>query len=390
MNRIIFIALVVVSGACQNHTSNTMRSAYCELSELEVIKSDSICWNTAGVTDAFIPSSERANTDTLKEIVFLQEQLDRLGESGGGRLIVPQGNYEIYETVKIPSDVSVVGISRDSSVFEIKMKEVFEKSKHHMPPQGNSAAFLFDQVNNASLENLTIIYKAVDFEPFDFDEYDHEWVRGVFHGHDPRTDSLFVTSVWIERSENCKISHCNILQAGNDPIRIRLSEHITCSHNLVDRAYNKGGRGAGYYNLIHSHHCLLYNETVGRLRHLSIHKSSSYNVLYGCDLETDVNFHNGDRGHNLIENNEIRIPEWHSWRPFGTGSPSQHEAPGPYNILFRNQTDFKNRGPVMDPEVLYIFTDRFPSKDHGEEKYNETTYAAEFPNGIFDERRMQN
>ncbi len=390
MNRFIMVTFAIIFGACQNHSSDVRQSAYCELSDLEMIKNDSICWNTAGVLETFIPSAERENTDTLHDIGFMQEQLNHLSESGGGKLIVPQGNYEIHETVRIPSDVSIVGLSRDLSVFEIKMKEVFEKSKHHMPPQGNSAAFLFEQVSNASLENLTIIYKAVDFEPLDFETYDHEWVREVFHGNDPRTDSLFVTSVWIERSENCKISYCNILQAGNDPVRIRLSKHITCSHNFVDRAYNKGGRGAGYYNLIHSHYCLLYKETVARLRHLSIHKASSYNVVYGCDLETDVNFHNGDRGHNLIENNRIMIPNWHSWRPFGTGSSSQHEPPGPFNILFRNQTDFKNRGPVADPEALYIFTDRFPNKDFGEELFNETTYAKEFPNGIFDESRRQN
>jgi len=390
MNRILFVTSFIIFCACQNHSSGVMQSAKCELSDLEVIKSDSICWSKAGVTESFIPSSERNNSDTLYDVALLQEQLNRLSDSGGGKLIVSKGNFEIHKTVRIPSDVSLVGVSRDASIFEIKMKEVFEKSRHHMAPQGNSAAFLFDKVSNASIENLTITYKAVDFEPLDFDTYDHEWVRDVFHGHDSRTDSLFVTSVWFERSENCKISHCNILQAGNDPVRIRLSKHVTCSHNFVDRAFNKGGRGAGYYNLIHSHYCLLFKETVARIRHLSIHKSSSYNVVYGCDLETDVNFHNGDRGHNLIENNRIMIPNWHSWRPFGIGDAAQHEPPGPYNILYRNETDYKNRGPVADPEILYIVLDHFPDRNLDEKLLNETDYAANFENGIFDERRLQN
>jgi hypothetical protein len=263
------------------------------------------------------------------------------------------------------------------------MKETSEKSKHSLKPTGNAAAFLLENVTNASIENLTIIYSAVDFEPNDFDSYNHEWVRDVFHGSDSLTANLYVTSIWLENADNCMITHCNILQAGNDPIRIRHSHHITLSHNLVDRAYNKGGGGAGYYNLIHSHHCLLYGETVRRIRHLSIHKGSSYNVVVNCNLQTDINFHNGDCGHNLIENNRIMIPNWHSWRPFGAGDYRQHKPPGPNNILFRNETDYKNRGPVIDKNKLYIVRDQFPDRQKKESLLIETDLGQYFPNSIY-------
>lgn len=353
------------------------------MSTLQIIRNDSVCWSNAGVTPDFIPSSERNNIDTLYDVGKLQEQLNQLSASGGGKLVVPKDTFTIETTVSIPSDVALVGISREESVFAITMKETFDNSRHWMKPQGNAAAFLMERVTNASIENLTIIYWAVDFPPLDFDEYDHDWVREVFHGNDSETADLYVNSVWLEWAENCKITHCNILQAGNDPVRVRYSRHITLSHNFVDRAYNKGGGGAGYYNLIHSHFCLLYKETVKRIRHLGIHKSSSYNVVFDCDLQTDVNFHNADRGHNLIENNRIMIPVWHSWRPFGIGDRRQHGPPGPHNLLFRNKNDYKNRGPQLDKDKIYFMRDHFADGDRGETNFIETDYARYFPDGIY-------
>lgn len=385
----IFITIIVLAGtifSCeygQKSSAEKNRSCTCDLTELEIIRNDSICWNRAGANLEVFSSELGDNIDTLSCGHQIQDELDKLAKKGGGSLIVPPGRYIIKQPVMIPSGISVVGVSRDSTVFEIRMTEKFEKSKHWMKPKGNSAAFLFDGVRNASLENATLIYKAVDFEPLDFDSYDHEWDNRVFHEMDPKTEDLFVTSVWFENAENCVLTHCNILKSGNDPVRIRNSRHITCSFNFIDQAYNKGSGGAGYYNLINSRYCLLFRETIRRIRHLSIHKRSSYNVVHGCDLQVDVNFHSGDLGHNLVENNLINIPVWHSWRTIGTGAASMHHAPGPYNVLFNNKTDYKNTGPELDPDKLFFMCDYFPDSSLGLEKFVETEYASFFPEGIF-------
>ncbi len=355
------------------------------LSDLEIIRRDSVLWSRAGITESFIPSADRKHTDTLRAVANMQKQLNSLSERGGGRLVVPPGRFEITRTVMIPSDVAIVGVDRDASIFEINMKETFENSGRVEMPGSGAAAFLFYQSRNASLENLTIRYVAADFEPFDFDDYNHDWVRAVFHEHDPRTDSLFVVSVWFQEAENCLLTKCTILQSGTDPVRIRFSQHITCSYNFIDRAYNKGGGGAGYYNISNSHHCLVYKETVRRIRHLAIQNNSSYNVVYGCDLQTDVNFHNGDSGHNLVENNDILIPVWHSWRPFSFGVPGQHQPPGPYNVIFRNRTDYKNSGPQVDKEALYFLADFFPDSEQGESRFIATPYAENFPDGVYNQ-----
>ncbi len=388
MKIIPFLALTWLVLSCSFYKTHqrdkVQHSCTCDLTELEVIQQDSTCWSRAGITNLFVPSQERPLRDTLSPLSEIQIQLDQLAQKGGGTLIVPKGRFAINAVVRIPSNVSLVGISPQQSIFEIKLKETFDKSRHWMSPKGNSAAFIFDHSVNSSIENLTLLYNPVDFEPLDFDDFDHPWVREVFHEDDKRAVDLFVTTVWFEHAENCLLTNCKILNAGNDPIRIRNSRHITCSHNTIDRAYNKSGGGAGYYNLINSSYCLLYKETVSRIRHLSIHKSSSYNVVYGCDLEVDVNFHNGDLGHNLIENNQIRIPHWHSWRCFGTGDPSQHLQPGPFNVLFKNYTDYKGTGYETDPTVLYFMANYFPDRSKGESKLIATDFAQWFRNGIYD------
>ncbi len=383
----IALSLAACSGVTRKESTLT-RSCTCDLSDIEIIHNDSICWSRAGITDDFIHWNKRALRDTLTDADQLQSQLDRIGQAGGGVLVVPEGTFVIRQTIRIPSNVALVGVSSDASILKVQMNEVYKNSQHLPPYKGNAMAFLFEKVTGASMENLCLIYSAVDFEPMDFDTFDHPWQKEVFHVEDPNTDNLFVSMVWFEKAENCKLDGCRILQSGNDPIRIRNSRHITCRDNFIDRAFNKGGGGAGYYNLINSHYCLIYKETVRRIRHLSIHLGSSYNVVYGCDLEVDVNFHNGDRGHNLVENNTIKVPNWHSWHCIGTGSESMHLPPGPYNVLYHNRTNYKGTGPEVAEQVLYFMADYYPDKTLGEGKFIETVFSKAFPNGLYNYSKL--
>lgn len=354
--------------------------------KLTEFRRDSILWNRAGITTNFIPSSQRLVSDTLTNMSQIQKQLTALSASGGGKLIIPEGIFELVEAIRIPSNVSIVGTSRETSIIQIKLREQFEKSKHGLAPEGNVASFIFDHCLNSSIENLTLVYNPVDFEPMDFNQYDHEWVGEVFNSTDERIKDLFVTTIWFENASNCLLNNTNILQAGNDPVRIQYSNHITCANNFIDRAYNKSDGGAGYYNLMYSDSCLLFREKVRRIRHLCIHRQSSYNVVYGCELEVDVNFHNGDSGHNLIENNSIRIPTWHGWHCFSTGVPSMHQPPGPSNVLYRNSTDYKGSGQECDPTKLYLMEDHYTDPSKGQERLRATGMEKDFPNGIFNAR----
>ena len=109
----ILVLLVAFSMNCkktEDKETKAESSCTCDLSDLEILQNDSICWSRAGTTEGFVHWSERIFKDTLRDVKLLQSQLDRLGEAGGGTLIVPEGNFIINEIVRIPSNVSLVKI----------------------------------------------------------------------------------------------------------------------------------------------------------------------------------------------------------------------------------------------------------------------------------------
>jgi hypothetical protein len=105
----------------------------------------------------------------------------------------------------------------------------------------------------------------------------------------------------------------------------------TVETTSIDGSHNKGGLGNGYVNLTRSAHVLLTGLHVRDVRHLSIQNSDAtypcrYNVLVHSQLEVDVNFHNGDAGHNLVQDCRIAVPTWHWWGPFAVGSAGPASA----------------------------------------------------------------
>ncbi|WP_234461989.1 hypothetical protein, partial [Pedobacter segetis] len=59
-------------------------------------------------------------------------------------------------------------------------------------------------------------------------------------------------------------------------------------------------------------------------------------MVYQNTIEVDVNFHDGDYGNNLIEQNSITIPSTHLWGALQAGAPSLHKGPGLKNIIWKN------------------------------------------------------
>jgi hypothetical protein len=101
---------------------------------------------------------------------------------------------------------------------------------------------------------------------------------------------------------------------------------MTCRDNLVEFALDQGS-GNGYYEiLLDSTHNLFYNETLVDLRHIAIHyqdnrvKGPRYNVMVHMNLvDTDLNWHGNDGGHNLFESSTIDC-KGHTWPPFAHGT----------------------------------------------------------------------
>lgn len=341
---VVFIVIISQDSKAQSFSSLENRS-----DKIIPISDHINCkkWSKAGIMRGyFIP----VNTITIKPGNSLHKAVDFLSKSGGGILILEPGEYIIWNTIKLESNILLKGRQKDSVMLSVKLH-----GYHFSTGKPRQSALLIRNKHWVGIENLTIKYTDAGFQPLDKDSITAPWDVAVFHQPELRDTSLFVEHIWIDHSKNCWIKNCNLLWAGSDPIRITNSKHITCSHNFVDRSYNKNDGGMGYYNIINSRYVLVTNETIKRIRHLAIQKGSKYNVIYNNYLEVDINFHDGDRGYNLIERNIIRIPEWHSWHCFQHGDPKQHRPPGKMNIIYNNDTMHKNKTrEYCDKGIVYL------------------------------------
>lgn len=293
-------------------------------------------WAKAGVQGGIPHAQSTKVVMTITPKANLQKSIDKVALKGGV-LLLQSGEYVITEPLHMRSGVVLRGVSKESVVLSIKMHGFFWRIRNSV----RKGAILMHGVQYAGVENLTVKYNAANFDPNDRDLHNADWSVDVFHKPEKRDTTLFVESIWIHQARNCWVQDCNVLWSGSDPIRITLSDHITCRRNFIDRCYNKNDGGMGYYNISNSRHVLIYNEKVKRIRHLAIQNFSKYNVIIDNELEVDINFHDGDSGYNLVQGNKVVIPQWHSWEPLALGVPLQHLPPGKGNLLLNNC--FKNK-----------------------------------------------
>lgn len=287
----------------------------------------------------------------------LQSAIDRVAEQGGGVLLLGPGDYWIDRTIQLKSGVVMRGTHKDSTIIKIRMKAPFFK----IAGGKSVTAIEVNGQERVGVEDLTIRYAAVDFEPMDKNDFHAPWENSTFHADEVRDDQLFVHSLIFANSRNCWVDNCNLLWAGAHPLGMSNCQHMTMRDNFVDRAYvKKGGMHGGYYGVWGTSYSLFYNETVRRIRHFAMMSPGcKYNVVYQCDFEVDVNYHDADDGQNLVEKSRVATPVWHSWDALSGGSPGKHRPPGPRNFLFDNLViskgvmGYSRRGPVSDTSKIY-------------------------------------
>lgn len=293
----------------------------------------------------------------------LQSAIDQVAEQGGGVILLAPGEYWIERTIQLKSGVVLRGTSKEESIIKIRMKAPFFKLS------GGKAvtAIEVNDQERVGFEDLTIRYAAVDFEPMDKDDFYAPWDNSFFHADEVRDDQLFVHSLIFANSRNCWVDNCNLLLAGAHPLGMSNCQHMTMRDNFVDRAYvKKGGMHGGYYGVWGTSYSLFYNENVRRIRHFALMlPGCKYNVVYQCNLEVDVNYHDADDGQNLVEKTRVATPVWHSWDAIGVGAQGKHRPPGARNILFDNMViskgvlGYSRRGPISDPDKIYQVTTEF-------------------------------
>ncbi len=288
----------------------------------------------------------------------LQAALDRAAAAGGGVVLLAAGTHDLVRPVELRSGVVLRGADRHGTVLAVRIRAPFFRASGG--PQ--VSALVGRGVRRAGLEDLTVRYAGVDFEPRDFADPSAPWDRRVFHVPEDRDDSLYVHLVSFEEGEDCWVDGCDLLWAGAHPLVLSRCRHCTLRGNRVDRAYVKmDGRHGGYYGLLGSSHCLVVDERVSRIRHFAIMlEGARHNVVLGGDFETDLNFHDADSGDNLVEGARFATPVWHSWDAVARGVPRQHGPPGPRNLLFRVEPTskgvpgFTRRGPLAERDAVYV------------------------------------
>jgi hypothetical protein len=314
-------------------------------------------WAKAGVEGGIPLRNTLPKKLRVSEGADLQSAIDRVAEQGGGVLVLGPGDYWIDRTIQLKSGVVMRGTHKDSTIIKIRMRAPFFKIAG-----GKSATAI--EVNGqerVGVEDLTIRYEAVDFEPMDKSDFHAPWEINPFHGDEIRDDQLFVHSLIFANSRNCWVDNCNLLWAGAHPLGMANCQHMTMRDNFVDRAYvKKGGMHGGYYGVWGTSYSLFYNEKVRRIRHFALMSPGcKYNVVYQCDMEVDVNYHDADDGQNLVEKSRVATPVWHSWDAIGVGAQGKHRPPGPRNFLFDNTViskgveGYSRRGPVSETGKIY-------------------------------------
>ncbi len=288
-------------------------------------------WSRAGV-EGGIPNNLQVKK-TINPGSNIQAAIDEVANAGGGVVLLRNGVYKLSGNTRINMKSKVVlrGESREGVRIESRLSD--------------GVAILFNNVQNAGVENLTYQFYFGNSDP----------------QHDKYTNSegaSKVTSIQINtNSKNNWVKNSNIINSGLHPI-VAEGEHNTFTGNYVDGSYNKSG-GSGYYNIRRGKRNLVKGETIKNLRHLGIlTRGAAYNVIVDNFIATDVNFHTGDVGHNLVEGNSVSLPKHHGWSLFGTGHPAfTHMTPGDGNLVVNNHSYHERNNNSINsiPNVVYMF-----------------------------------
>ncbi len=244
-------------------------------------------WVTAGVRGGipFIENqiikqtlNDGANSDAINSAI------NSVSNQGGGAVLLKNGEYRINRTVRMKSNVSLIGESRNGVKCTIYMN--------------NGNAFLFgNRVEKSGIYKLTI--------QGSWGTPQYDWNIGTNANNElPGNENV---SVKFKDSKDCWLDKVNIINSADFPLRCG-AEHTTLRDLKVDGVFNKHGGAHGYFFILEGYNLITGCE-ITHLRHISLQGYGvRYNVVYDNDFRQEISFHSGDDGDNLIENNRITLP----------------------------------------------------------------------------------
>lgn len=293
-------------------------------------------WARAGV-EGGIPRADRI-VATLKPGDDLQRAID--GAAGDPRdpgvILLQPGTHPFATTLRLKPGIILRGADRAGTVLAASL----------------ATGTCVRMAEWSALEDLTVLNQLVRERP------ESEYLGKYDNGgpSDACTISFGGSNAWLQR--------CDVLYAGRNPIEIhdRKANHITVRDCLIDKAYQKGGKGSGYFDISESSHVLIYRTTVRNIRHVSIMFNARHVVLYGCRIEVDINYHDGCPTMVLVERTTVQRRPGHHWSSICYGwQPWQDDGPGPRCFLWANAFDDGRGSGEQQVWVLRDTTPKYPN-----------------------------
>ncbi len=232
------------------------------------------------------------------------------------------GGAENVDLLTVPAGVILRGEARDSVVLKFFTKN------------GRDRASI--KVNgSAGLENLTVTNAFVLSQP-------ESKYLGVLDNF-PEPEG-FLGGVFLS-GRNAWMQGCHMVKVGTNPVNTWGCNHCTLRDNVVEKSYNKGGQGNGYYYIGSTVNSLFYHESVSNIRHFAFNtlgQKNCNNVVLDLYTEVDINYHSDGLARTLVEGVISKVPQSHHWG---------------------KELGFGFNGKGMYPSNLHYRVDKFPSQD---------------------------
>jgi len=291
------------------------------------------------VKDEALNLSDSSSDDGL----IIQKWLDEA--KAGDELIFPEGIYNVYSTINVPSDVKLIGDTR--TVFKF-----METDGQH-----DSSFLMLKGVHNVLIKGIRF---TSDFEgklTTDHEENNPDAAGPKYVIHICDTDDKIP-------SYNVTVDQVLVEKYKVMGVRIESSHDVAVINSVFENATDLGGGGAGYgvsiqgegheinrlgyandsrFNLVD--HCQFIGPY---LRHGVLLQYSSHNNLVSNNILTNtqldaIDLHGEDEYLNEISGNSIRDIE--TGAGIGVGnSGASHDSSGPSNYIHDNDIENAREG----------------------------------------------
>lgn len=275
------------------------------------------------------------------------------------------GTYEVANPLRFADNVLLRGAGTGLTKLVVRLRGTVPTKRDAQGFSTWTTGLLLESVKNSGVENLTVMYDdSLPLPP------DPRRGKPAYVNDPDGQHNLHVALLRMTDCRNCWLGDSELLNAGDHPLIVEASKHITVENTEIAGTYNKAGL-SGTVSVTGSEYCLFNSLQVRDINHFVLHEGTTdhpcrYNVIVNSRINVDVRFRDADSGHNLLQDCVIAVPAWHDFPPISQGSATEQERPpGSGNLIYlcTITRDFSSGGrsfSVADnPNRVYRVLDHF-------------------------------